>query len=124
MNGQCSFTIRACDPSNVRNGEPFRIGSEMKDAHGKQVSCGCCRRDFLHTVGMTAGAVAGLSARAIGAETSQEKAPAPGKLPAPQKGTAEKGQKMKQVLVDYLVDFVKKMDENDWCYKKTEFTEK
>ena len=31
---------------------------------------------------------------------------------------------MKQVLVDYLVDFVKKMDENGWCYKKTEFIEK
>ena len=40
---------------------------------------------------------------------------------APQKGTAEKGQKMKQVLVDYLVDFIKRMDENDWCYKRNEF---
>lgn len=40
---------------------------------------------------------------------------------APQKGTAEKGQKMKQVLVDYLVGFIKKMDENDWCYKRNEF---
>jgi len=40
---------------------------------------------------------------------------------APQKGTAEKGLKMKQVLVDYLVDFIKRMDENDWYYKRNEF---
>lgn len=26
------------------------------------------------------------------------------------KGTTEKGQKMKQVLVDYLVDFIQRMD--------------
>lgn len=59
----------------------------MKDVHHKQVLCGCCRRDFLHTAGMAAGAVAGLFASAIGAETSQEEAPAPKKLPAPKKGT-------------------------------------
>ena len=56
--------------------------------HRKQVSCGCCRRDFLQTVGMTAGAVAGLSASVIGAEVPEKKAPAPKRLPAPQKGTA------------------------------------
>lgn len=37
---------------------------------------------------------------------------------APEKGTAEKGQKMKQVLIDYLVDFVKRMDRQGWRYKK------
>jgi len=35
---------------------------------------------------------------------------------APEKGTAEKGQKMKKVLVDYLVDFVKRMDQQNWRY--------
>jgi len=39
-------------------------------------------------VGIAAGAVAGFSARAIGAEAFQEEAPAPKRLPAPQKGTA------------------------------------
>ena len=34
----------------------------------------------------------------------------------PTKATREKGKKMKQVLVNYLVDFVKKMDEADWKY--------
>lgn len=38
---------------------------------------------------------------------------------APQKATAEKGQKMKSVLVDYLVDFVKRMDQQGWKYTKT-----
>ena len=47
----------------------------MKDVHHKHVLCGCCRRDFLHTAGMTAGAVAGLLASAISAETSQEDIP-------------------------------------------------
>jgi creatinine amidohydrolase len=37
---------------------------------------------------------------------------------APEKGTAEKGRKMKQLLVDYLVDFVKRMDQQNWKYKK------
>jgi len=60
----------------------------MKDADRKQVSCGCCRRDFLQTVGITAGAVAGFSAGAFGAAASPEKAPAPKKLPPPKKGTA------------------------------------
>ena len=60
----------------------------MKDAHRKQVSCGCCRREFLHTVGLTAGAVGGLSASVLGAGASEEKPPASKKLPAPQKGTA------------------------------------
>ena len=35
---------------------------------------------------------------------------------APEKATAEKGQKMKQVLVDYLVDFVNRMDTQGWRY--------
>jgi len=35
---------------------------------------------------------------------------------APEKATAEKGQKMKQVLIDYLVDFVKRMDAQGWRY--------
>jgi creatinine amidohydrolase len=38
---------------------------------------------------------------------------------APEKGTAEKGQKMKQVLVDYLVGFVERMDRQSWRYAKT-----
>ena len=59
----------------------------MRSAHHKQASCGCCRRDFLHTVGMTAGAVAGLSAGASGAAASEEKASATKRLPAPEKGT-------------------------------------
>ena len=37
---------------------------------------------------------------------------------APEKGTAEKGQKMKQVLVDYLVDFIQRMDRQGWRYEK------
>jgi creatinine amidohydrolase len=37
---------------------------------------------------------------------------------APEKGTAEKGRKMKQALVDYLVDFVKRMDKQGWRYTK------
>ena len=37
---------------------------------------------------------------------------------APEKGTEEKGQKMKQVLVDYLVDFVQRMDKQGWKYEK------
>jgi creatinine amidohydrolase len=37
---------------------------------------------------------------------------------APEKGTAEKGRKMKQALVDYLVDFVKRMDRQGWRYAK------
>ena len=37
---------------------------------------------------------------------------------APQKGTVEKGKKMKQVLVDYLVDFIEKMDKTDWKITK------
>ena len=37
---------------------------------------------------------------------------------APEKGTAEKGRKMKQVLVDYLVDFVNRMDCQGWKYAK------
>ncbi len=35
---------------------------------------------------------------------------------APQKATPEKGRKMKKVLVDYLVDFVKRMDAQNWRY--------
>jgi len=37
---------------------------------------------------------------------------------APEKATAEKGEKMKKVLVDYLVDFVKRMDTQGWRYPK------
>lgn len=37
---------------------------------------------------------------------------------APEKATVEKGQKMKSVLVDYLVDFVNRMDEQNWRYAK------
>ncbi len=35
---------------------------------------------------------------------------------APEKATVEKGDKMKKVLVDYLVDFIKRMDEQGWRY--------
>jgi len=38
---------------------------------------------------------------------------------APEKGTAEKGLKMKKVLVDYLVDFIQRMDRQNWrCTRK------
>jgi creatinine amidohydrolase len=37
---------------------------------------------------------------------------------APEKGTADKGQKMKAVLVDYLVDFVQRMDRHGWRYDR------
>jgi len=37
---------------------------------------------------------------------------------APEKATPEKGQKMKTVLVDYLVDFVNRMDKQGWKYIK------
>jgi creatinine amidohydrolase len=37
---------------------------------------------------------------------------------APERGTADKGKKMKQVLVDYLVDFVHRMDRQGWRYTK------
>lgn len=36
---------------------------------------------------------------------------------APEKATVEKGQLMKKVLVDYLVDFVKRMDAQGWRYE-------
>ncbi|NOX35746.1 MAG: creatininase family protein [Deltaproteobacteria bacterium] len=36
---------------------------------------------------------------------------------APEKATVEKGQKMKDVLVDYIVDFVNRMDAQGWRYK-------
>ena len=36
---------------------------------------------------------------------------------APEKATVEKGQKMKAVLVDYIVDFVNRMDSQNWRYK-------
>jgi creatinine amidohydrolase len=36
---------------------------------------------------------------------------------APEKGTAEKGQKMKQALVDYLVEFVRRMDRQGWRFE-------
>jgi len=34
----------------------------------------------------------------------------------PTKGTKEKGEKMKEVLVKAVVDFIKKMDAADWKY--------
>lgn len=37
---------------------------------------------------------------------------------APEKATVEKGEKMKNVLVDYLVDFVNRMDKQNWRYEK------
>ena len=37
---------------------------------------------------------------------------------APEKATAEKGQQMKTVLVDYIVDFVNRMDAQNWRYTK------
>jgi creatinine amidohydrolase len=37
---------------------------------------------------------------------------------APKKGTPEKGKKMKQVLIDYLVDFVHRMEKQNWTYAK------
>jgi creatinine amidohydrolase len=37
---------------------------------------------------------------------------------APEKGTPEKGRKMKQVLVDCLVDFVERMDRRNWRYER------
>jgi len=37
---------------------------------------------------------------------------------APEKATEDKGMKMKQVLVDYLVDFVKRMDQQGWHYSE------
>ena len=36
---------------------------------------------------------------------------------APEKATLEKGEKMRKVLVDYLVNFVKRMDHQGWRYK-------
>lgn len=36
---------------------------------------------------------------------------------APEKATAEKGQKMKDVLVDYVTDFIKRMDARGWRYE-------
>ena len=37
---------------------------------------------------------------------------------APEKATVEKGRKMKQVLVDTVSDFIKRMDAQDWKYAK------
>ncbi len=37
---------------------------------------------------------------------------------APGKGTREKGQRMRQVLVDYLVEFVQRMDRQGWRYER------
>jgi creatinine amidohydrolase len=37
---------------------------------------------------------------------------------APEKATAEKGRKMKDVLVDYMVNFVNRMDSQNWTYTK------
>jgi len=37
---------------------------------------------------------------------------------APEKATEEKGKKIKQAIVDYLVDFVKRMDRQGWRFEK------
>lgn len=37
---------------------------------------------------------------------------------APEKGTAEKGRKMKQVLVENVVRWVRRMDDQDWKYTR------
>jgi creatinine amidohydrolase len=37
---------------------------------------------------------------------------------APEKGTREKGEKIKKALVDYLVDFVNRMDGQGWRFQK------
>ena len=37
---------------------------------------------------------------------------------APEKGTAEKGQKIKKAIVDLVVDFIKKMDAQGWKIRK------
>jgi creatinine amidohydrolase len=37
---------------------------------------------------------------------------------APEKGSLEKGRRMKKVLVNYLVDFVKRMDQQNWRYQR------
>jgi creatinine amidohydrolase len=37
---------------------------------------------------------------------------------APEKGTAEKGEKMKEVLVDHIVEFIEEMDRQDWKIRK------
>ncbi|MBN1838144.1 MAG: creatininase family protein [Spirochaetales bacterium] len=37
---------------------------------------------------------------------------------APEKGTVEKGEKMKKVLVDHIVEFIEKMDSQDWKIRK------
>jgi creatinine amidohydrolase len=39
---------------------------------------------------------------------------------APERGTVEKGRKMKKALVDYLVDFMTKMDQQGWRYGRRE----
>lgn len=39
---------------------------------------------------------------------------------APEKGNSEKGKKMKKVLVDYLVGFINRMDQQGWRYGKGE----
>lgn len=38
---------------------------------------------------------------------------------APEKATAEKGHKMKQVLVDYVSDYIRRMDAQGWRYEKS-----
>lgn len=38
----------------------------------------------------------------------------------PTKATAEKGKKMEEVLVDLVVDFIKKMDACDWDYRSSQ----
>lgn len=35
----------------------------------------------------------------------------------PTKATPEKGKRMEEVLINVIVDFIKKMDENEWNYK-------
>lgn len=37
---------------------------------------------------------------------------------SPELATKEKGEKMKKVLVDYIIDFINRMDEQNWKYTK------
>jgi len=38
---------------------------------------------------------------------------------APEKGTAEKGEKIKKAIVEYVVDFIRKMDKQGWRFEKS-----
>lgn len=59
-----------------------------EDDHQRVASCGCCRREFLQSAGIGAGAFATLFAGELGAEPAKEPPPETALLPAPTKGTA------------------------------------